>query len=155
MPEQAGGGVLVFLLPRVHAQGLKQSVCLSVVVVVIVVVVIVGTKIARSRVLGICVCYKHNQLVYRYRWKTGLYALRIAQKGLLVLQIVYFLFSMPGVYRPHPLPRQVLIRLRMLKLNVGKGHQVIKQLWSSVLQYYATVATKRAGYVFFRALVWG
>ena len=45
------------LLPRAHAQGVKQSVCLSVVVVV------VGTKIARSRVLGIYVCYKHNRSV--------------------------------------------------------------------------------------------
>ena len=40
------------------AQGVKQSVCPSVVVVVVV-----GTKIARSRVLGICACCKHNQLV--------------------------------------------------------------------------------------------
>ena len=31
-------------LPRVHAQGVKQSVCMSVVVVV---VIVVGTKIAR------------------------------------------------------------------------------------------------------------
>ena len=31
--------------------------------VVVVVVVVVGTKIARSRVLGICACYKHNQSV--------------------------------------------------------------------------------------------
>ena len=44
-------------LPRTHAQGVKQSVCPSVVVVVM------GTKIARSRFLGICACYKHNQLV--------------------------------------------------------------------------------------------
>ena len=43
------------------------------------------------------------QPISRYRWKTGLYALRIAQKDLLVLQIVHFLFSMPVVYRPHPL----------------------------------------------------
>ena len=40
-----------------HAQGVKQSVCPSVVVVVI------GTKIARSRILGIYVCCKHNQSV--------------------------------------------------------------------------------------------
>ena len=39
-----------------HAQGVKQSVCLSIVIVV-------GTKIARSRVLGIYACYKHNQSV--------------------------------------------------------------------------------------------
>ena len=39
----------------------------------------------------------------------------------------------------------------MLKLSVGKGRQVIKQL--RVLQYYATVATERVGYVLYRALV--
>ena len=100
-------------------------------------------------------CRLWAQLIDKYRWKTGLYALRIAQKGLLMLQIVHFLFSMPVVYRPHPLHRQLLMRLRMLKLSVGKGHQVIKQLWSKVLQYYATVATERTGYVLFRALVIG
>ena len=42
---------IVLLLPRAHAQGIKQSVCPSVVVVV---VVVVGTKIARSRVLDVC-----------------------------------------------------------------------------------------------------
>ena len=41
----------------------------------------------------------------------------------------------------------------MLMLSVGKGRQVIKQLCRRVLQYYATVATKRAGYVLYRALV--
>ena len=46
-------------LPRAHAQGVKQSVCTSVVVVVVV----VGTKIARSRVLGVCAYYKHDQSV--------------------------------------------------------------------------------------------
>ena len=50
------------LLPRTHAQGVKQSVCLSVVVIVVVVIV-VGTKIARSHILGICAFYKHNQSV--------------------------------------------------------------------------------------------
>ena len=60
---------------------------------------------------------------------------------------------MPVVYRPHP-PFSMLMRLRMLKLSVGKGHQVIKQLCRRVLQYYATVATERAGYVLYRALVY-
>ena len=50
----------IILLPRAHAQGVKQSVCPSVVVVV---VVVVGTKIARSRVLGICASCKHYQSV--------------------------------------------------------------------------------------------
>ena len=45
------------------------------------------------------------------------------------------------------------MRLRMLKLNVGKDRQVMKQLWLRALQYYATVATERAGYVLYRALV--
>ena len=45
------------------------------------------------------------------------------------------------------------MRLRMIKLSVGKGHQVIKQLCCRVLQYYAKVATERAGYVLYRALV--
>ena len=61
--------------------------------------------------------------------------LRIAQNGLLALQIVHFLLSMPVVYRPHPLYWYVLMRLRMLKLSVGKGRQVIQQLCSRVLQY--------------------
>ena len=50
------------LLPRAHAQEVKQSVCPSVVVVVVVVVG-VGTKIARFRDLGICACCKHNESV--------------------------------------------------------------------------------------------
>ena len=71
-----------------------------------------------------------------------------------MLQIVYFLFNIPVVYRPHPF-LSILMRLRMLKLSVGKGRQVIKQLCRRVLQYCAsaTVATERAGYVLYRALV--
>ena len=47
----------------------------------------------------------------------------------------------------------MLMRLRMLKLSIGKGRQVIKQLCLRVFQYYATVATERAGYLLYRALV--
>ena len=43
-----------------------------------------------------------------------------------------------------------LMGLRMLKLGIGKGRQVIKQLCRRVLQYYATVATEHAGYVLYR-----
>ena len=32
-------------------------------VIVIVIIVVVGRKIARSCILGICACYRHNQLV--------------------------------------------------------------------------------------------
>ena len=52
---------IIGLITRAHAQEVKQSVCPSVAIVVIVVVV--GTKIAISRLLGICACYKHNQLI--------------------------------------------------------------------------------------------
>ena len=41
------------------------------------------------------------------------------------------------------------MRLRMLKLHIGKGRQAMKQL---CLRYYATVAAERAGYVLYRAL---
>ena len=74
-----------------------------------------------------------------------------------MLQIVHFLFNMPVVYRLHP-PFSMLMQLRMLKLSVGKGRHVMKQLCCGVLQYYAIiiVATERALY---RALVviaiWG
>ena len=44
---------MYLLLPRVHVQGVKQSV-LSVVVVM---------KIARSQVLGICACCNYHGLV--------------------------------------------------------------------------------------------
>ena len=48
----------------------------------------------------------------------------------------------------------MLMRLRMLKLCVGRGHQVMKQLYLRVLQYYATVATERAGYVSSGYVMW-
>ena len=44
---------VVSIIIIITPQGVKQSVCPSV----------VGTKIARSRVLGVCVCYKHNPSV--------------------------------------------------------------------------------------------
>ena len=47
-----------------HACTRGKAIGLSVVVVVIVVVVVVvGTKLARSCVLGICTCCKYNQSV--------------------------------------------------------------------------------------------
>ena len=47
------------------------------------------------------------------------------------------------------------MRLRMLKHCAGKGRHVMKQLHVCliVLQYDAIVATERAGYVLYRALV--
>ena len=42
------------LLPRAHAQGVKQSVCMS---------VVVGMKIASSGDLGICTCCNNDESV--------------------------------------------------------------------------------------------
>ena len=136
------------LLPRAHAQGVKH--------VVVVVVVVVGTKIARSRVLGICAYCKHNQSVDIQSDSVKNRASNCS-KGLslgLVLQIVHFLFNMPVVI-DHTHSFSMLMRLRMLKLSVGKGRQVIKQLCHRVLQYYAIYSgyTEHAGYVLYRALV--
>ena len=55
------GGASLKLLSRAHAQGVKQSVCPS--VVVVIVIVVVDMKITRSLVIGICACCKHNQSV--------------------------------------------------------------------------------------------
>ena len=103
------------MLPRAHAQGVKQLVCLSVVAVV---VVVIGTKIA-------------------------------------------IFCSMCLWFINHTHSFSMLMRLCMLKLSVGKGRQVIKQLCevnyaaeccSTII--YAKVATERVGYVLYRALVY-
>ena len=90
--------LFVNLLPRAHAQGVKQSVCPSVVVVIVV----VGTKIARSRVLGICASCKDNQSVDIGEKLACTHFKLLKKVSLLVLQIVHSLFSMTVVYRPHP-----------------------------------------------------
>ena len=55
----------------------------------------IGTKIARSRVLGICMCCKHNHLV-DIGEKLVCMCFELLKK-VLALQIVHFLFSMPVV----------------------------------------------------------
>ena len=80
-----------------------------------------------------------------------MYALRIAQNGLLVLQIVDFLFSMPVVYRPHPSLAQkyadATAHAQAPCWKRSSSHE------TAMPQYCATVATERAGYVLYRALV--
>ena len=61
----------------------------------VVIIVVVGTKIARSRVLGTFACCKHNQLV-DIGEKLVCTPFELLKKGLLALQIVYFLLSMPS-----------------------------------------------------------
>ena len=84
------------LLPRAHAQGVKQSVC--------------RRRCCRRRRWHknrwfrrsghLCVLLQLR--IGRYLRKTGCCTLEIAEDGLLALQIMRFLFSMPVVYRPHP-----------------------------------------------------
>ena len=106
-------------------------------------------KIARSHILA-----SVRAADGTYRWKTGLYVLRIAQKGLLVLQVMQFLFSMPVVYRPHPLYWHGMLMQLHAQAQCWKGLSSHKTaLPQRVLEYYATVATERAGYVLYRALV--
>ena len=92
--------------------------------------------------------YKHKESVEKLVSTHD--TLRIAQNGLLELQIVHFLFSMPVVYRPHPLYWYVQMQLRMVKLSEGKGRQIIttvRSACSGALQYYPRVATEHAAYV--------
>ena len=103
-------------IARAHAQRVKQSDCPF------------GTKIARSRILGICVCCKHESIDIGENLVSTRFEL-LKNYGLLVLQIVHFLLSMPVVYRPHPLYWYVLMQLHMLELSVGDGCQVVTVLF--------------------------
>ena len=135
------------LLPRAHAQGVKQSVCLSVVVVVVV----IGTKIARSRVLGVCACCKHNQSVdIDENW--FIRALNCSKRLTSATNRAFSVQHACGLSTtPTSLAYCMLMSLRMLNFSVGKGRQLMKQL---CLRYYATVAAERAGHVLYRALVY-
>ena len=66
---------------------------------------------------------------------------------------MHFLFSMPVVYRPHPLYWHMLMRLRMLKLCLGKGRQVIKQLCSRSVAILLYRGYRARGVCALRALV--
>ena len=57
--------------------------------------VVVRIKIAGSGYLDICTCRNNYESVDSC-------TLEIAEDGLLALQIMRFLFSMPVVYQPHP-----------------------------------------------------
>ena len=101
-----------------HAQGVKQLVCPS--------VVVVGTKIARSRVLGICACYKHNQSV-DIGEKLVCTRFKLLDKAYWCYKWCIFCSScLWFIDCTHSF--SMLMRPRMLKLSIGKGRQVRKQL---------------------------
>ena len=100
-----------------HVQVIKQSS------VVVIVVVVVHMKIAGSGDLGICTLCNHDKSV-DIGEKLGPARLNLPK---MAYYSTTYLFSMPVVYRPHPLYKHVM-RLRMLKLSAGKGGQVITSL---------------------------
>ena len=59
---------------------------------------------------------------------------------------------MPVVFRPHPL-FSMLMRLRMLKLSVGKGRQAIKTAMPKSVAVLRYSGYRARGYVLYRALV--
>ena len=89
--------------------------------------VITPRACTRSKAIGlsICCCRRRRRHENRQISSFRHYMLRIAENGLLALQIVHFLFSMPVVYRPHPSYWYVQMRLHMLELCEGKGRQII------------------------------
>ena len=99
------------------------------VVVVVVVVVVVGTKITRSRVLGICAYCKHNES--RYLWKTGFYIYASNCWTWLTSATncefsVHHACGLPTTPTLLVCARADATWLRMLDFNAGKGHQVMK-----------------------------
>ena len=80
---------LIFITPRACAMG-KAIVCRC---------RHENRQISNSR--HVCVLWLPR--TGRYRRKTGFCVLRTAEHGSLALQIVHFPFSMPVVYRLHPL----------------------------------------------------
>ena len=127
---------LVLLLPRVHAQGVKQSS----------VVVVVGTKIARSRVLGVCACCKHNQSV-DIGEKLVCMCFELLNKAYWCYKSWIFCSTCLW-FIDHIHSFSMLMQLRMLKLSVRKGRQAIKQLC-----HRSECCSTRARYVLYRALV--
>ena len=95
----------------------------------VVVVIVVGTKIARSRVLGVWACYKHNQsvdidekLVYT-RFESLKKTYQCYKSCIFCSACLWF------IYHSHSFSiNSMRMRLRMLKHCVGKGRHVMKQL---------------------------
>ena len=112
-------------------QGVKQLVCLSVIVVVII---IVGTKIARSRVLDICACCKHNQAVEigeklictRFEFLRKAYK---CYKSCIFCSACLWFIDHTHSFKHNSMQ----IRLCMLKHSVGKGRHVMKQCCNTML----------------------
>ena len=119
---------------------------------------VIITKIARSRVLRIYVCCNYHELVGigKKNWLLCASNWRIWLTS--ATNRAFFVQHACGLPTA-PTPCAYLTRLRMLDLDAGKGHQVMKSIhlctytalqFSGVLQcwlYYTTMAEERVGYV--------
>ena len=131
--------VLVVSLPCAHAQGVKQLVCPSV----------VCTKIVRSQVIGICGCCKYNQSVdiseklVCMRFELLKQACQCYKLCIFCLACLWFI------------DRTQSTSMCWCDCTCSSTvlEWVIKSQNSSAVGYYARVATERAGYVLYRALV--
>ena len=87
-----------FSLPHAHAQGVKQSVCPSVVVVV------VGMKITMHILpfRHLCVLYKHNQSIDTGE-KLFIRASNCSNRLTCATNRAFSVQHTCGLYRPHPL----------------------------------------------------
>ena len=105
----------------------KQSVCPS---------VVVGTKIARSHVLGICACCKHNhiseKLVYTHFE--------------LLKSCIFYSAWLWFVDHTHFLVYADATANAEAQSWTRKGNQGIKQLCHGVLQYYTTVVALQSAW---------
>ena len=112
-------------LPRAHAQGVKQSVCPSIIIVV------VGTKIVRSRVLGVYARCKHNQSI-DIGEKLVCMGFEFLKKSYYCYKLCIFCSTCLW-FIDHTHSSSMLCDCAcMLKLSIGKGRQVINQLCCSV-----------------------
>ena len=106
-----------------HAQGVKQSVCPSVIVIV------VGTKIARSQALGICVCCKYNKSVDICEKLVSVCFKLLDMAHQRYKLCIFCSACLWFIDRTHSVGYHTCAnaaRLCMLDLNVGKGCQVVQ-----------------------------
>ena len=112
-------------------------------------------KITRSRLLGICSCYKHNKSV---DIREILVSVRFELLNVAHKRYKSCIFRSACLWftdHTHSAGHVLMMRLRMLELDVGRGHQVkssyvcsyMQLCVSMLLHYHYTMAAERAGYV--------
>ena len=101
------------ILPRAHAlQGVKQSVCPSVVIVV-------STKIARSRDLGIWATRKHNESIEIFEKRASLCFESFGKAHKRHKHCIFVGYT----YQPHPMWFLLMCKTYHNVTYICKGHQ--------------------------------